>query len=334
MVILYRFLLLSIIFLPLAAIPALAQGDEITRAKYHYNLGRKFYRAGQTSQAIEHLYTALSVQELYFEAQFLLGRALIETKRYREAAATLKEIEPPDQDSVMVQKLLGKSYYEMNKLREASRHLIYAVGLSRRPDHELHYILGLVKFRQRDAQRAIEEAKIATTLKPRFMPAHKLLSDAYFMKGDYFRAEKALKRYLSSVRDRTEAAALKERINAYRSLGRAKPEKIVEKPILPPRVYRVPQPSYTEEALRYKVEGSVKIEVLFGSDGTIQHALVVRGLGFGLDEEALKAARSIKFKPGEVDGKPVSMWMGVVLIFSMEDGKRKQMDDHRIALND
>jgi tetratricopeptide (TPR) repeat protein len=323
--------------LAVLALPAFAvmpqDGENTIAAERHYQRGRKLYRAGQTEQAIEELYTALSVREIYYEAQLLLGRSLIEAKRYREAAATLKEIETPERGAAEVHKLLGKAYYEMNRLREASRNLNHAIGSSKRPDYEIHYLLGLVKLRQGDAEGAIDEATRAAALKLRFAPARKLLSDAYLIKGDYKRAEKALRRYLTSVRDRTEAAEIEECIKAIMSLGRAKPQKSIQKPITLPQIYKIPHPGHTLEALRYKVEGSVRMEVLFGSDGIIKHALIVRGLGFGLDEKALKAARGIEFKPGEVDGQPASMWMGVELAFATVEIERKRGEAPKIALS-
>ncbi len=328
-----RILFLLVVF----ALPAFAvvpqDGEETIAAERHFKRGQKLYRSGQTEQAIEELYSALSVREIYYEAQLLLGRSLIEAKRYREAAATLREIEPPERSAAEVRKLLGRAYYEMNRLREAARNLQHAIGSSKRPDYELHYMLGLVKLRQGDAEGAIDEATRAAALKPRFVPARKLLSDAYLMKKDYGRSEEALKRYLAGVRDRTEAAEIKERIEALRSLGRAKPEKSVQKPITLPRIYKIPRPGYTLEALRYKVDGAVRLEVLFGSNGAIKYAIVARGLGFGLDEEAVKAARRIKFKPGEVDGQPVSLWMGVELGFATIEIERKQGVDTKIALS-
>jgi TonB family protein len=188
-------------------------------------------------------------------------------------------------------------------------------------------------LRQGDAEGAIAEATKVAALKPRFAPAQKLLGDAYLMKKDYKWSEKALKRYLASVRDRTEETEIKERIEAMKSLGRAKPEKSIQKPITRPRIYKIPHPGYTLEALRYKVEGSVRLEVLLGSDGAVKHALVVRGLGFGLDEVALKAARRIEFKPGEVDGQPVSAWMGVEILFGPVEIERKQGETPKIALS-
>jgi TonB family protein len=324
--------LLAVFVLPAFAVIPQDDEDNVV-AERHYKRGQKLYRTGQTEQAIEELYSALSVREIYYEAQLLLGRSLIEAKRYREAAGTLREIEPPERGAAEVQKLLGRANYEMNRLGEASRNFHYAIGFSKRPDYELHYLLGLVMLRQGDAQGAIAEATRAAALKPRFAPARKLLSDAYLMKKDYRRSEKALKRYLASVRDRTEAAEIKERIKALKSLGRAKSEKSVQKPIAHPQIYTIPKPGYTPEALRYKVEGAVRVEVLFGSNGAIQHAFVVRGLGFGLDEQALKAARGIEFKPGEVGGQPASMWMGVEILFGPIEIEKKREGTPRIALS-
>jgi TonB family protein len=324
-------LLLTMFVLPVFVV--VPQGDwDTIAAERHYKRGQKLYRDGQTEQAIEELYTALSVREIYFDAQLLLGRSLIDAKRYREAAMILREIEPPDNGAAEVHKLLGKAHYEMNRLREAARNLQYAIGFSRRPDYELHYLLGLVMLRQGDGEGAIAEARRAVTLKPRFAPARKLLSDAYLMKKDYRRSVKALERYLASARDHTETAGIKERIDAIKNLGEARPGKSVKEPITLPRIYRIPRPGYTLEALRYKVEGSVRLEVLFSSDGAVKHAIVACGLGFGLDEAALNAARGIEFKPGEVGGKPVSMWMGVSILFGPIEIESKQEEPTKIAL--
>ena len=52
----------------------------------------------------------------------------------------------------------------------------------------------------------------------------------------------------------------------------------------------IPLPSYTAQARRNQVEGVVRMQVLFGRDGQVRQVLVQQGLGFGLDEEATRAA--------------------------------------------
>jgi TonB family protein len=220
----------------------------------------------------------------------------------------------------------------MNKLDEAALQLNRAIKLRKRSNYEPHYLLSLVRLRQGDDQKAIIEAKRAAKLKPGFAPAYKALSEAYLMKGDYANAEKALLRYLDRVRNKTEAAILKERLTGIRILARARPEASVQKPITRPKIHRIPRPLYTDEARRYKVEGAVRVEALFGTDGTIRHAFVVRGLGFGLDEAALKAAQGIDFDPGEIDGQPAPMWISVSIIFAITEEEIKAKDDPKIAL--
>lgn len=67
-----------------------------------------------------------------------------------------------------------------------------------------------------------------------------------------------------------------------------------------------PTPMYTDEARQRKVEGEVSLEALFNADGTVTILRVTHGLGFGLDERAIAAARAVQFKPAFRQGKPVA----------------------------
>jgi TonB family protein len=66
-----------------------------------------------------------------------------------------------------------------------------------------------------------------------------------------------------------------------------------------------PKPAYTEEARQLRVEGEVMLEVIFTAAGEVRVLRVVRGLGHGLDENAITAARAIRYRPAQRDGKPV-----------------------------
>ena len=46
--------------------------------------------------------------------------------------------------------------------------------------------------------------------------------------------------------------------------------------------------------------------VFFSESGRVTHTLILKGLGGGLNENAVKAARQIKFEPATKDGKPFS----------------------------
>jgi len=86
-----------------------------------------------------------------------------------------------------------------------------------------------------------------------------------------------------------------------------------------PRVLREVRPNYTADAMRAKVQGTVWVEAVVLPDGTVGQAKVVRSLDstFGLDEEALKAAKQWRFAPGTRFGQPVAVLVTIELTFTL-----------------
>jgi len=66
-----------------------------------------------------------------------------------------------------------------------------------------------------------------------------------------------------------------------------------------------PRPGYTAEGRDLKLEGDVVIDLVFLANGSVQVIRVVSGLGHGLDESAVRAAKQIKFKPAKQEGQPI-----------------------------
>jgi TonB family protein len=83
------------------------------------------------------------------------------------------------------------------------------------------------------------------------------------------------------------------------------------------QILEKPRPAYSEEARRLQIEGEVQLEILFGASGEIRILRVVRGLGHGLDENAVQAARTIRFLPARRDGRPVDSTATVHIIFQL-----------------
>ncbi|MER3430211.1 MAG: hypothetical protein C4324_04050, partial [Blastocatellia bacterium] len=52
------------------------------------------------------------------------------------------------------------------------------------------------------------------------------------------------------------------------------------------------------------IQGSVTLRVTFLANGTIGPISVIKGLPYGLTEQAIAAAREIKFEPEMVNGVP------------------------------
>lgn len=78
-----------------------------------------------------------------------------------------------------------------------------------------------------------------------------------------------------------------------------------------------PNPSYSTEARTIKLEGDVVLEVVFLASGQVQVIRVVSGLGHGLDEAAIQAAKLIRFRPAERDGQPVDFHAHVRIEFRL-----------------
>ena len=75
------------------------------------------------------------------------------------------------------------------------------------------------------------------------------------------------------------------------------------------RLLSRPEPPYTEKARKNGVEGNVEIMLILSSTGKLKVLHIRKGLPDGLTEQALKAAKKIKFEPAMVDGKPVSSFI-------------------------
>jgi TonB family protein len=86
---------------------------------------------------------------------------------------------------------------------------------------------------------------------------------------------------------------------------------------LPAEILSKPTPAYTEEARQLRVEGEVLLEVVFGASGQLRVLRVVRGLGHGLDENAIRAAEQIQFKPAVQNGQPTDSTAFLHIIFQL-----------------
>lgn len=84
-----------------------------------------------------------------------------------------------------------------------------------------------------------------------------------------------------------------------------------------PRLLNKVEPVYSEEAREAKVQGTAVLEIEVWPDGKAHNIRVVRGLGRGLDEEAVKALEQWEFEPGMKDGEPVRVAATVEMNFRM-----------------
>lgn len=78
--------------------------------------------------------------------------------------------------------------------------------------------------------------------------------------------------------------------------------------------------NYPPSARRINVEGRVFVQFVVAQDGTLTDFEVIRGIGAGCDEEAIRVLKlSPKWKPGKQRGKPVKVRMILPIMFMLQD---------------
>jgi len=83
------------------------------------------------------------------------------------------------------------------------------------------------------------------------------------------------------------------------------------------RVLSKPEPQYTEEARKKQVTGTVVLRAIFAANGQVVGIRAISGLSDGLTQQAINAARRIKFIPAVKDGRPVSMHIQLEYNFNL-----------------
>jgi TonB family protein len=87
-----------------------------------------------------------------------------------------------------------------------------------------------------------------------------------------------------------------------------------------PELLQVKKPEYTEAARNKKVEGDVRLMVVFLSNGKIGHIDVIEELPEGLTEKAIDVAKTMKFKPATYSNsiKTVNVWGELAITFKLD----------------
>jgi protein TonB len=75
---------------------------------------------------------------------------------------------------------------------------------------------------------------------------------------------------------------------------------------------------YPEKALRANIEGRVYVQFIVNEKGEVENPRVIRGIGGGCDEEAIRVVKMAEFKPGLQRGRPVRVQFQLPVIFRIK----------------
>jgi TonB family protein len=291
--------------------------------------GIKLYNQGDIKGAAEALRLAVKQHKDDADAWYYLGLALTSNgdgKGARKAFEATVKLRPESADA-----RTGLAYILLlaNKLGEAESEAKRALALKAENTYA-HYVIGVARLRAGSPSRALDEAEAALRINPDFsaglllksqvlinifteesLSSNKQSSDDSFLR--LRDARESLEKYLKLNantadrevwREQLESlrvyAELSDKSNAARSIFNADEITITR------RILSKPTPEYTEEARRAGVEGTVVLLAVLAADGNVKHVLLLQPLSYGLTEEAIMAARKIKFEPSIKDGRPVS----------------------------
>lgn len=87
-----------------------------------------------------------------------------------------------------------------------------------------------------------------------------------------------------------------------------------------PKLVSSVKPVYTKDAMNAKIEGEVLLGMVVKTDGSTANIEVIKSLDttYGLDEQAVAAARQWTFEPGTKDGTPVNVRVELQMRFTLK----------------
>jgi protein TonB len=89
-----------------------------------------------------------------------------------------------------------------------------------------------------------------------------------------------------------------------------------EEPPVKPKAGAVQQPAYSTTARAAGIEGKVRLKITVDENGNVVDVAVVAGLGYGLDEAAIAAAKATHFEAGTQCGKKIRSTFNMSFRFS------------------
>jgi len=297
------------------------------------DLYESLFQQGEFDKAVQVLKRLTKQNPTDGQAFYFLGLSNLRLEHDKDAVKALEKAKEISPDSAMIRSALAYGYLLRNDKR-ASNEAYEAVKL----DDKLplgHYVISVSSLRNGIYNTAYESAKRAVELDPNFSAAYAAKSQALVssfakLSGTVLSAGPSrgsllteavadLEKYLSLTQKTSDKEYYSKYLDSLRFFAEyySRPENqrtgVIDTSVNPTNnvtpltIISKPRAAYTDRARQALVSGTVVVLVGLSEDGTVNHVMVVKSLGYGLDEAAVSAARQIKFEPKKIDGKPVSV---------------------------
>ncbi len=259
-------------------------------------------------------------------SQFLSkGLEAYKDKDFKSARKAFEQALKIEQDLPQAHLMLASIYWHEEKLEKALEHVKKTIKIQ--ADYpEAHYLLAQLFAETGDVAEANKEVEIAIGQYPNYAPSYKLKGDLSLLykpeesgdkrKEQYARALESYEKALQLFPDDGGVAELRKQVEAFRSFVAFSAEKKDATYKTPIPVNR-PFPSYTDRARNAHISGIVRLAVSINENGEVIDVLMLSGPGYGLNEEAVKAAKKLKFTPGTKDGVAIPCWQNIEVEFNL-----------------
>lgn len=332
----YSQLIVALTFLAFSASTIFAQSER--------DKGIELYQKGSYRQAVEVLKKVTKSNSSDAQSWSYLGLSYLKNDNPKDAIKAFKKAVGLNDKDAVSHFGLAYAYLLRNNLDDAQSESEKSLALNSK-NAEAYYVLGIVYHRRGSYSAAYERANKALQLNPNLSGAHllraetlissfvqqagtvvkpvnsrsEILTDAaeslekYLSQQPANETTKFYQQYLESVKFYSNYYKMPENQTAKISDPDA-PDKDDSTSL---KILAKPRPAYTDAARQSGIQGVIRLMVGFDSDGTVKHILVVKPLSHGLNEQAVRAARQIKFEPATQNGKPVSVVKQIEYSFSI-----------------
>jgi Tfp pilus assembly protein PilF len=141
-----------------------ANAEDPNIPEIHHSMALAYYAKNDLSSALREVETAVKLAPNYADANNTLGKILVDSGRYGEAAAPLTKAaeNPLYREAYKAWTNLGILYYRKGDLTKASDYFARAIQTSREEACIAHYYSGHLKLREGNYSEAIHDYKQAT----------------------------------------------------------------------------------------------------------------------------------------------------------------------------
>jgi TonB family protein len=326
---LYKITLLTIILF--AASVCFGQA-EVERGK-----GVELFNKGNFKEAVAVLEKVVKAAPADVEARTFLGLSQLKLGKMKDAGKTLEKSLELNPNQPNARKALAYVYLLRGKMMDSVKQMEALKALNEM-DAESFYILGWANLRLGNFDEALENAEQSVKLNPKMPNAYFLKAQAIMNRRDRNTDYKALAAKYGSAADNIGKFILLTAADPDNSFWRGQQDTLKvfaayyaekeknkadaekeddEANSTPVKIISKPRAAYSDRARQAGVSGTIRLLAAFSEKGKVEHVLVLTSLGYGLDEEAVKAARGIRFTPRTVNGKPVTTVKAVEYTFTI-----------------